>query len=78
MTDIGRELKAGMPPFWEEGAGSPSSTMWPTAVPSSNLMHPAIWPQYMCRRVGANGLLFWEELVPHLAYCRLGRGLPTF
>jgi len=36
-------------PFRGEGAGSPSNTMWlglrSTCIPSSILIHPAIWPQ---------------------------------
>jgi len=51
------------------GAGSPSNTMWPgptpTPIPSGILIHPAVWPQYMGRKVGsASAPLFvgWGEL----------------
>ena len=44
--------------------------MWPgprpTAVPSSILIHPAVWPQYMGRKLG----LGWGVAVPHFG----GRG----
>jgi len=37
-------------------AGFPSNTMWPgpkpTSIPNGILIHPAVWPQYMRRKVG--------------------------
>jgi len=63
--------------------GSPSNRMWPgrspTSVPSGILIHPAVWLQYMGRKV--------RDAVPpffgwgagshsHLTQCRLSRG-PT-
>jgi len=73
------------PLFFSEGggggAGSPSNTMShglrPTTVPSSILIHPAVWPQ---RTWAKNwGLCpFWESWVPipHLTQYGQGWGLP--
>jgi len=51
--DMGRKLGA---VCLLGGAGSPSNTMWhgprPTSVPSGILIHPAVRPQYMGRKVG--------------------------
>jgi len=44
-----------VPPFG--AAGSPSNTMWPgprlTSVPSAIMIHPAVWPRCMGRKVEA-------------------------
>ena len=51
----------------------------PTSVPSGMLIHPAIWPQYMDRKLGEGCAPFWgRELGPHLTQCRLGQGLPPY
>ena len=51
--DMGRKLAA--VPFG--GSGSLSNTMWPgpwsTSIPSGILIHPAVWPQYIGRKLGA-------------------------
>jgi len=53
-----------VPPFLGVRAVSPSNTMSPaqrsTSVPSVILIHPAVWPQYMGRKV-VGGLCrpFW-------------------
>jgi len=68
--DIGRKLGA-VPPFLERGAGSPSTIMWPgprpTSIPSSILVHPAIWPQQIwAENWGGCVPLRKGELGPHL------------
>ena len=56
-------------PFAGGRAGSPSNTMWPGPrpifVPSSILIHPAVWPQQACAENGGLCPLFGEgEQVP--------------
>ena len=67
-------------PFLGGGTGSPSNTMSPgprsAIVPSGILIHPAVWPQQIWTENG--GCVLFEELIPHLAQCRLGRGLPPY
>ena len=80
--DVGLKLERGRRTFLGERAGSHANTksprLRPTSIPSGMLMHPAIWPQYMGRQVGAAAHLFWREMIgPHLTQCRLGRGLPS-
>jgi len=60
--DMGRKLGRGLRPlFGEEGAGSPSNTMWPgqrpTGMPSFILIRPTVWPQYtnVTDRTGQTG-----------------------
>jgi len=78
--DMGRKL-GGCVPFFG-GAASPSNTMLPgprpTSVPSGILIHPAIWPQYMGRKLGGccAPLSGEGELGPHVTRCHLGQGLP--
>jgi len=64
--------------FWGGGAGSPSNTTSPgpkpTSVPSGILIHPAVWPQQMGRKLGAVPLL-GRKLGPHLTRCGRGGGL---
>jgi len=47
-----------------EGAGSPSNTKLPglrhTSVPSGILVHPAVWPQEIGRKLGREGSPFGE------------------
>jgi len=50
--------------------------MWPgsrpTCVPSGILIHPAVWPQYMGRKVGACcAPFFFRGAGTHLTHCRL-------
>jgi len=68
-------LKQGevMCPFCS-GAGSPSSTMWPgpmpTSIPSSILIHPAIWPQQIWAETwGGCAPLDEGQVGPHLTQC---------
>jgi len=51
-----------------------------TTVPSGILIHPAVWPQHMGRKVGILCAPFrgGGELGPHLTQGRLGRGLPPY
>ena len=62
------------------GDGSSSNTTWPgprpTSVPNGILVRPAVWPQYMGRKVVWAGVPpLWGELGSNLTQCRLGRGL---
>jgi len=41
----GPKIGGDVPPFLGRGDGSPSSTMWPTSIPSGILIHRATWPQ---------------------------------
>jgi len=54
--DMGRKF-GGSVPIFRRGAGSPSNTMSlgprHTSLPSGVLIHPAIWPQHMGRKLGA-------------------------
>jgi len=53
-----------------EGAESASNTMWPgprpTSVPSGTLIHLAVWPQYMGRKLVGRAVLLlgWVSWVP--------------
>jgi len=81
--DMGRKLGGCCASFWRGGAGSPSNTMWPgprpTYVPSGILIHPAVWPHYMGRKMRVLCASFLPgELGPHLAQCGRWLGLsPT-
>ena len=52
----------------------------PTSVPSGILIHPALWPQYIGRKVGGAAVPpFLGELSPHLTQCGRGRAsMPSF
>jgi len=61
------------------GGVPPSNTMWPgprpTCVPSDMLIHPAVWPQDMGRKVGGCLLPFggcWAPSNTMLPKLRLG------
>ena len=58
-----------------------SNTMWPgqrpTSTPSGILIHKAIWPQRMGRKLGGCAPLGEEDLGSHLTQCGQGGGLPA-
>jgi len=76
-----RKLGGGFRPFWGGGAGSLSNTkspgLRPTSIPSSILIHPAIWPQQIWAENWGLCPFGGGELGPHLTQCGQGRGLPA-
>jgi len=81
--DIGRKEGGGCCAPSESGAGSPSNAMWPglrsTSIPSSILIHPAVWPQQTwAKNWGWRAVPLWGDLGPHLTICRLGQGLHRY
>jgi len=50
----------------------------PTSIPSSILIHPAVWPQQTWAENWGLYPFWGGELGPHLTQCVLGRGLPLY
>jgi len=67
--EMGRKLR--------RGAGSPSNTKSPGPSPSFRpsgiLIHPAIWPQHMGRKLGGCAPFGEGKLSPRLSQCGRGR-----
>jgi len=83
---MGRKLGRGRRPLFEEGAWSPSSTMWPGPCKAHLRAKSRLDP--FSRLVTGHGpkigeglrppLLWQGELGPHVTQRRLGRGLAPY